>query len=114
MSNNTSEKAADVNRRIVLSEEEVSEISLLYDAALKLSQTSINSQNNSNSSSYQKGATFPMDESGSNPSFVIQRKKAWHAVQECLERLGKKYNYDPEKFVINRITRELEPYSPGI
>ena len=38
--------------------------------------------------------------------------KAWHAVQEYLNALGKKYNYDPEKFVINKITRELEPYSP--
>ena len=43
---------------------------------------------------------------------TLKRKKAWHAVQEYLNALGKKYNYDPEKFVINKITRELEPYSP--
>ena len=109
--NNFEEKSTDLNRRIVLTEKEVSEISSLYEAAIQLSQQSSNSRNNK--SSDQKNAIISLDDFNSSSS-VLQRKKAWHAVQECLERLGKKYNYDPEKFVINKLTRELEPYRPGM
>lgn len=45
MSNkNSEEKSTDLNRRIILTEKEVSEISSLYEAALKLSEKSFNSQ----------------------------------------------------------------------
>lgn len=109
--NNYEEKSTELNRRIVLTEKEVSEISSLYEAAIQLSQKSSNSPNKKMSD--QKNAIISLDDFDSSAS-AMQRKKAWHTVQECLERLGKKYNYDPEKFVINKITRELEPYRPGM
>lgn len=111
MSNkNSEEKSTDLNRRIILTEKEVSEISSLYEAALKLSEKSFNSQDRP---SDQKNTIISLDDFNSSSS-VIQRKKAWHAVQEYLEILGKKYDYDPEKFVINKLTRELEPYKPDL
>ena len=122
MSKNNSEKKSEANPRIILTESEISEISRLYDIALKLSErSSLSSSSSSSSPSFSSSASnkfqaqkTPFDtminfDSGAN---TLKRKKAWHAVQEYLNALGKKYNYDPEKFVINKITRELEPYSP--
>ncbi len=111
MTDKNSEASPDSKLRIiVLTEDEVSEISKLYETALKLSDTSIDSRNQMTD---QKSTDISLNDSKSSPT-VIQRKKAWHEVQEYLEKLGKKYNYDPEKFVINKITRELEPYRPGM
>jgi len=98
------------NRRIVLTETEISEITLLYETALKFSQTSSHSHNGPSGHDHTTN-TINDNEHDSNAT-MLKRKKAWHEVQEYLEKLGKKYDYDPEKFVINKITRELEPYEP--
>ena len=104
--NNDSEKKKSENgggpsHRIFLTELEVSEISRLYDIAL---QSSGHTQLKDNSVAQNEDTTSEAKTS------MLNRKNAWHNVQEYLEKLGKKYNYDPEKFVINKLTRELEPY----
>ncbi len=103
--NDFEKKEIDVNgesfRRIVLTEQEVSEISKLYDTAIRLSEKT-NPINNSSGQNSTRAFDSETD--------MLSRKKAWHDVQEYLDMLGKKYNYDPEKFVINKLTRELEPY----
>ena len=97
-----SENSGGTSHRIVLTELEVSEISRLYDIALQLS----GHVHVKDHSLVQNAGTTNEAETSS----MLKRKKAWHNVQEYLEKLGKKYNYDPEKFVINKLTRELEPY----
>ncbi len=86
---------------IILSESEIEKISKLYQIALDLT-----------SSDY---LTKLADTSAgtSKSDFINKRRQAWHDVQNYLEVLGKKYNYDPEKYVINKITRKLEPYKPN-
>ena len=108
--NFNSESNSDTNRRIVLTEKEVSEISILYDTALRLSETTSHPHNGQAGHNHTPNLTS--DSENDSSSSLLRRKKAWHDVQEYLEALGKKYNYDPEKFVINKITRELEPYKP--
>jgi len=85
---------------ITFSESEIEEISKLYQTALDL--TSSNEDvllDNSNIGTPKLG-------------LINKKRQAWHDVQNYLEELGKKYNYDPEKYVINKITRKLEPYNP--
>ena len=111
VTNMNAENNSDTNRRIVLTEKEVSEISLLYETALRLSETTSHSHNDQAGPQHNHSINFTSKSEEDSPS-MVKRKKAWHDVQEYLEALGKKYNYDPEKFVINKITRELEPYKP--
>ena len=111
MTNNTGEKNSEASQRIVLTEKEVSEISRLYEIALELSNRSSQHSSSNNEFPAQKNPFDKLINLDSSAN-TFKRKKAWHDVQEYLERLGRKYNYDPEKFVINKITRELEPYSP--
>ncbi|HKR72950.1 MAG TPA: hypothetical protein VJR94_02445 [Candidatus Nitrosocosmicus sp.] len=111
MTNFNSEINSNTNRRIVLTEKEVSEISILYDTALRLSET-ISHPHNDQAVHNHATSHLTSDSEHDSSASVLKRKKAWHDVQEYLEVLGKKYNYDPEKFVINKITRELEPYKP--
>ena len=86
---------------IILSEPEIEKISKLYQTALDL--TSPNEL-------AQLTDTSP----GTSKSDLIDKKRqAWHDVQNYLEELGKKYHYDPEKYVINKITRKLELYNPN-
>ncbi|HSA75433.1 MAG TPA: hypothetical protein VLE21_04525 [Candidatus Nitrosocosmicus sp.] len=110
MTNDSLEKKSEANRRIILTEKEVSEIERLYAIAIELSNRS--SSNSLSSDNMLAGQNDPFNtlinfDSSAN---TLKRKKAWHDVQEYLDRLGRKYDYDPEKFVINKITRELEPY----
>jgi len=35
--------------------------------------------------------------------------QAWNLVREYMDALAKKYNYDPQKYGINRKTREIIP-----
>ena len=112
MTNDSLEKKSEANRRIILTEKEVSEISRLYEIAIGLSNKSSSSSDSFSSDNKLSEQKNPFNtlinfESSAN---ILKRKKAWHDVQEYLDRLGKKYDYDPEKFVINKITRELEPY----
>ncbi|WP_458742782.1 hypothetical protein [Candidatus Nitrosocosmicus sp. T] len=86
---------------IILSESEIEKISKLYQIALDL--TSLDDLT-------KLGDT---GEGTSKSDFINKRRQAWHDVQNYLEELGKKYNYDPEKYVINKITRKLEPYKPN-
>ncbi|MDQ3084431.1 MAG: hypothetical protein M3Q77_06410 [Thermoproteota archaeon] len=86
---------------ITLSEFEIEKISKLYQTALDL--TSANEQ-------AQLGDTHPET---STSDLINKKRQAWHDVQNYLEELGKKYNYDPEKYVINKITRKLELYKPN-
>ena len=99
--NKKNENGGGPSHRIFLTELEVSEISRLYDIAL---QSSGHTQLKDNPVVQNEDTTNERETS------MLNRKKAWHNVQEYLEMLGKKYNYDPEKFVINKLTRELEPY----
>lgn len=110
MTNSEPDKNSDTTRRIVLTEKEISEITLLYETALQFSQSPSHSHNGPDIQNQTKNITSYHDHD-SNDS-MLKRKKAWHDVQEYLEKLGRKYDYDPEKFVINKITRELEPYKP--
>ena len=86
---------------ITLSQFEIEKISKLYQIALDLTSP--------------KDLAQLTDTSlGTSKSDLIDKKRqAWHDVQNYLEELGKKYNYDPEKYVINKITRKLEPYNPN-
>jgi hypothetical protein len=86
---------------IILSESEIEKISKLYQIALDLTSSD--------------DLTKLADTSAgtSKSDFINKRRQAWHDVQNYLEELGKKYNYDPEKYVINKITRKLEPYKPN-
>jgi hypothetical protein len=111
MTDDSIEKKSEANRRIILTEKEVSEISRLYEIAIELSNksspsTSFSSENKLSGQKNPFNTLINYDSSAN----ILKRKKAWHDVQEYLDRLGKKYDYDPEKFVINKITRELEPY----
>lgn len=118
--NNTEEKKQrqERSRRIILTDKEVSEISKLYEIAMKLSEKRSSSLSLSNTTNVQhQDDPFNTRSNLKQNDYLItttmeKRKKAWHDVQDYLERLGRKYNYNPEKFVINKITRELEPYSP--
>jgi hypothetical protein len=89
MSNN------DNKRKIKLNDEEFNRILNLYQTALDASSQSTLSSGGSSLA----GNTH-------------YKEKAWHKVQEYMNELGKKYGYDPEKYVINKITKELEEYSP--
>ncbi|HEU5120797.1 MAG TPA: hypothetical protein VFT71_07390 [Candidatus Nitrosocosmicus sp.] len=109
MTNDSSEKKSEANRRIILTEKEVSEISRLYAIAIELSNRSSTSLTSDNKLAGQKNPSNTLINFDSSAN-TLKRKKAWHDVQEYLDRLGRKYDYDPEKFVINKITRELEPY----
>ena len=87
-------------KTIILSEFEIEKISKLYQIALDLTSTN-------------ELAHLTDTSLGTAKSDIIDKKRrAWHDVQNYLEELGKKYNYDPEKYVINKITRKLEPYNP--
>lgn len=85
---------------ITLSEFEIEKISKLYQTALDL--TSANEQ----------GLFTDSNPDDSKSDLINKKRQAWHDVQNYLEELGKKYNYDPEKYVINKITRKLEIYKP--
>lgn len=104
------DKNSGTNRRIILTEKEISEITLLYETALQFSQSPPHSHKRPDAQDQTKNNTSYHDHESNET--ILKRKKAWHEVQEYLEKLGKRYNYDPEKFVINKITRELEPYKP--
>ncbi len=83
------------NKKIKLNDEEFERISKLYQIALDASSQST------------------LGSGGSSLDGNIQHKqKAWHNVQSYMNELGKKYGYDPEKYVINKNTKELEKYSP--
>ena len=83
------------NNKIKLNDDEFNKISKLYQAALDASSQST------------------LSSGGSSLDGNIQNKqKAWHDVQNYMNELGKKYGYDPEKYVINKNTKELEKYSP--
>lgn len=86
---------------IKLTESEVEKISKLYQVALDLSSHSLNS----------KSIVRP---AGESKDLVEKKRKAWHDVQDYLDELGRKYNYDPEKYVINKITRKLEVFRPDL
>ncbi len=85
---------------ITFSEFEIEKISKLYQTALDL--TSANEQRFLTGISTESSAS----------DLISKKRQAWHDVQNYLEELGKKYHYDPEKYVINKITRKLEPYKP--
>ena|SRR5215210_4583201 len=86
---------------IILSESEIEKISRLYQTALDLTSSN-------------KLAQLTDTSPGTSKSELVDKKRqAWHDVQNYLEELGEKYNYDPEKYVINKITRKLELYNPN-
>ena len=85
---------------VTFSEFEIEKISKLYQTALDL--TSANEQ----------GFLTGISSESSASDLISKKRQAWHDVQNYLEELGKKYNYDPEKYVINKITRKLELYKP--
>ena len=35
---------------------------------------------------------------------------AWKDVEKYMDELGQKYGYDPKKYAINQVTREIVPY----
>jgi hypothetical protein len=81
------------NHRIKLTDEEFNKISNLYQIALDAtSQSTLGSGGSSLAGN------------------TNDKQKAWHNVQEYMNELGKKYGYDPEKYVINKNTKELEEY----
>ncbi|MDN5867520.1 MAG: hypothetical protein L0H55_08985 [Candidatus Nitrosocosmicus sp.] len=86
---------------ITLSVIEIEKISKLYQTALDLT-----------SADGQAQLTDANPET-STSDLINKKRQAWHDVQSYLEELGKKYNYDPEKYVINKITRKLELYKPN-
>ena len=81
---------------IILSEFEVEKISKLYQTALDLT------------SADELAHLIDTNPGTSNSDLINKKRQAWHDVQNYLHELGKKYNYDPEKYVINKITRKLE------
>jgi hypothetical protein len=83
------------NNKIILNDDEFNKISKLYQTALDASSQSTLSSGGSS-----------LDGNTQN------KQKAWHDVQNYMNELGKKYGYDPEKYVINKNTKELEKYSP--
>ncbi len=85
---------------VTFSDFEIEKISKLYQTALDL--TSAN----------EHGLLTDVNPDASTSDLVNKKRQAWHDVQNYLEELGKKYNYDPEKYVINKITRKLELYKP--
>ena len=85
---------------ITFSESEIEKISKLYQIALDLTTS------NEDVLLYDSNIETPKSD------LINKKRHAWHDVQNYLEELGKKYNYDPEKYVINKITRKLEPYKP--
>ena len=87
---------------ITLSELEIEKISKLYQTALNL--TSAN----------EISLLTNADPKTPTSEHINKKRQAWHDVQNYLEELGKKYEYDPEKYVINKITRKLEPYNPNL
>lgn len=86
---------------ITLSKFEIEKISKLYQTALDL--TSAN----------ELSLLTNADPEISTSELINKKRQAWHDVQNYLEELGNKYKYDPEKYVINKITRKLEPYTPN-
>jgi hypothetical protein len=80
-------------KNIRLTDEEFIKISRLYQTALDASSKSTLGSGGSSL----HGSPY-------------DKHKAWHEVQEYMNELGKKYGYDPEKYVINKNTRELEKY----
>lgn len=92
-----------INSTITLSELEIEKISKLYQTALNLTSADRIDQAQLTDASPE---THKSD-------FINKKRQAWHDVQSYLEELGKKYNYDPEKYVINKITRKLELYKPN-
>ncbi len=81
------------NRKIKLNDDEYDNLLKLYQGALDaLTQSTLSGGGNS-----LVGNTY-------------NKHKAWHSVQEYMNELGKKYGYDPEKYVINKNTKELEEY----
>lgn len=97
------DKNESINSTITLSELEIVKISRLYQTALDL--TSADRQDKA-----------PLTDANPGPpksDLINKKRQAWHDVQSYLEELGKKYNYDPEKYVINKITRKLELYKPN-
>ena len=81
------------NNKIKLNDDEFNKISKLYQTALDASSQST------------------LSSGGSSLDGNIQHKqKAWHDVKNYMNELGKKYGYDPEKYVINKNTKELEKY----
>jgi hypothetical protein len=83
------------NKKIILNDDEFNKISKLYQIALDASSQST------------------LSSGGSSLDGNIQHKQeAWHNVQNYMNELGKKYGYDPEKYVINKNTKELEKYPP--
>ena len=83
-----------INKRIIkLNEEEFNNILNLYQTALEASS--------------QSTLTSGGSSLAGNPQ---HKEKAWHNVQEYMNELGRKYGYDPEKYVINKNTKELEEY----
>jgi hypothetical protein len=82
-------------RKITLTDEEFNKISNLYQVALDATSQSTLGSGGSSLSGNSK-----------------YKQKAWHEVQKYMNELGKKYGYDPEKYVINKNTKELEEYLP--
>ena len=85
---------------VTFSEIEIEKISKLYQTALDLTTAN------------EKGSFTDVSPESPASDLISKKRQAWHDVQNYLEELGKKYDYDPEKYVINKITRKLEPYKP--
>ncbi len=81
------------NNKIILNDDEFNKISKLYQTALDASSQSTLSSGGSS-----------LDGNTQN------KQKARHDDQNYMYELGKKYGYDPEKYVINKNTKELEKY----
>ncbi len=81
------------NRKIKINDDEFNKISHLYQIALDASSQSTLGTGGSSLTG--------------NGNY---KQEAWHNVQEYMNELGKKYGYDPEKYVINKNTKELEEY----
>ncbi len=84
------------NRKIKLNDDEFDNLLNLYQGALDASTQSTLS-----------GGSSSLVDNTNN------KHKSWHNVQEYMNELGKKYGYDPEKYVINKNTKELEDYKSG-
>lgn len=78
-------------RKIKLREDEYNKILKLYQKALEASSKA------------------SLSSGGSSLSGNIQDKqKAWNEIQGYMKELGEKYEFDPKRYSINKITRELE------
>ena len=78
-------------RKIKLREGEYNKILKLYQKALEASSKA------------------SLSSGGSSLSGNIQDKqKAWNEIQGYMKELGEKYEFDPKRYSINKITRELE------